>query len=198
LFVSKAHAKQTHVVITSSPFTSNLKDLNQNRQCQDNGTPSTSLRINANRLTTSPPWSSRLRQKAHEMSNFSRVREPLDHPRRHLISTLTLETNKALLDLVLEFHAWAAAKPIREHEKATELLEKEVNFIIEKEKAQGRCSVIPTSCLGTRCVVQTASSYLASFSYVTSADAPKEQTRAMLLDFIQSVRSALSALGVSL
>jgi len=70
------------------------------------------------------------------------------------------KTNKALLDLVLEFHAWAAAKPIREHERATELLEKEVNFIIEKEKTQ-------------------------------------EQTRAMLLDFIKSVRSALTALGVN-
>lgn len=44
--------------------------------------------------------------------------------------------NKALLDLVLQFHAWSAAKPTREHEKATELLEKEVNFIIEKEKTQ--------------------------------------------------------------
>jgi len=69
--------------------------------------------------------------------------------------------NKALLDLVLEFHAWTAAKPAHEHEKATELLEKEVNFIIEKEKAQ-------------------------------------EQTRAMLLDFIHSVRSALAALGGNL
>jgi hypothetical protein len=103
-----------------------------------------------------------------------------------------------LLDLVLEFHAWAAAKPIHEHEKATELLEKEVNFIIEKEKSQGRFLVIPRSCLGTRCVVQTVSSHLASFSCVTPADAPKEQTRATLLDFIKSVRSALNALGVTL
>jgi len=69
--------------------------------------------------------------------------------------------NKALLDLVLQFHAWAAAKPTREHERATELLEKEVNFIIEKEKTQ-------------------------------------EQTRAMLGDFIKSVRSALAALGEKL
>jgi len=69
--------------------------------------------------------------------------------------------NKALLDLALQFHAWAAAKPTREHESATELLEKEVNTIIEKEKTQ-------------------------------------EQTRAMLGDFIKSVRSALAALGEKL
>lgn len=69
--------------------------------------------------------------------------------------------NKDLLDLVLEFHAWAASKPTHEHEKATELLEKEVNFIIEKEKTQ-------------------------------------EQTRAMLLGFIKSVRSALATLGETL
>ncbi|KAF9653524.1 hypothetical protein BDM02DRAFT_3158974 [Thelephora ganbajun] len=65
--------------------------------------------------------------------------------------------NKALLDLILEFHAWAAAKPAREHEKTTELLEKEVNFIIEREKAQGRCSLPPRSCVGTRYVVQSIS-----------------------------------------
>lgn len=132
------------------------------------------------------------------MSSFSTVREPFDDPSHGLTSIFTPETNKALLDLILEFHAWAAAKPIREHEKATELLEKEVNFIIEKEKAQGRCSVIPRSCLGTRCVVQTVSSRLVSFSCVTPADVLKEQTRAMLLDFIRSVRSALTALGVNL
>ncbi|KAF9787951.1 hypothetical protein BJ322DRAFT_593424 [Thelephora terrestris] len=80
--------------------------------------------------------------------------------------------NKVLLDLVLQFHAWAAAKPTREHESATELLEKEVNFIIEKEKSQGRCSVPSRSCV--------------------------EQTRAMLGDFIKSVRSALAALGETL
>jgi len=78
--------------------------------------------------------------------------------------------NKALLDLVLEFHAWAAARPAREHEKTTEFLETEVNFIIETEKAQGRCSLPTRSCV--------------------------EQTRAMLLNFINSVRSALAALGV--
>ena len=59
--------------------------------------------------------------------------------------------------MVLEFHAWAAAKPAREHEKATELLEKEVNFIIEKEKEQGRCSLPLRSCVGTRYIVQTIS-----------------------------------------
>lgn len=111
---------------------------------------------------------------------------------------MALETNKALLDLLLEFHAWAAAKPVREHEKATELLEKEVNFIIEKEKAQGRCSVTPRSCLGMRRIVQTISSSPASFSSITPTDAPKEQTRATLLDFIKSVKSALAALGVNL
>ena len=101
-----------------------------------------------------------------------------------------------MLDLVLEFHAWAAAKPAREHEKTTELLEQEVNFIIEQEKAQGRCSLPPRSCVGTRYVVQTI---LPVFpSCVTPADASKEQTRAMLLDFINRVRSALAALGDSL
>ena len=68
-----------------------------------------------------------------------------------------LEINEALLDLVLEFHAWAAVKPAHEHEKTSEVLEKEVNSIIDKEKAQGRCSLPPRSCVGTRYVVRTIS-----------------------------------------
>jgi len=75
--------------------------------------------------------------------------------RRDLTGTVPLEINEALLDLVLEFHAWAAAKPAHEHEKTGELLEKEIIFIMEKEKAQGRCSLPPRSCVGTRYVVQT-------------------------------------------
>lgn len=68
--------------------------------------------------------------------------------------TISLEINKALLDILLEFHAWAAAKPAHEHEKTAELLEKEINLIIEKEKVQGRCSLPSRSCVGTRYVVQ--------------------------------------------
>lgn len=73
--------------------------------------------------------------------------------RDSLTDTAPLEIDEALLDLVLEFHAWAASKPAREHEKTAELFEKGINSIIEKEKAQGRCPLPPRSCVGTRYVV---------------------------------------------
>ena len=82
-----------------------------------------------------------------------------------LTDIIAIEVNEALLDLVLEFHAWAAAKPAYEHEKTAELLEKEINFIIEKEKAQGRCSLPPRSCVGTRYVVQTILPHLVVLFY---------------------------------
>jgi hypothetical protein len=51
--------------------------IKENRPCRDNEMPPTSLQRNTNHLITSPLWFSLSRQKAHEMSSSSRVREPL-------------------------------------------------------------------------------------------------------------------------
>lgn len=153
LFVSKANAKQTHVVICTSP------SILQNRKTIMLG------QRNATDIVT---------EKHEPFDHLATVVQPFETEgsrdiefqlstrtastiRDSLTGTTALEINKALLDLVLEFHAWAAAKPAREHERTTEFLEKEVNLIIEKEKAQGRCSLPPRSCVGTRYIVQTIS-----------------------------------------
>jgi len=97
------------------------------------------------------------------MSSSGRVCSKLRRRVRHgLTSLAALEINKALLDLILEFNAWAAVRPADEHQKTSELLEKEVNLIIETEKEQGRSSLPKTqrSCAGTRYIVQTASPHL--------------------------------------
>ena len=90
------------------------------------------------------------------MSSSSRVGCASVAHHTNLTSLTILEITKALLDVVLETHAWASVCPAREHEKTAELLEKEINFIIETEKAQGRSSPPPRSCVGTRYIVQTA------------------------------------------
>ena len=90
------------------------------------------------------------------MSSSSRVGVwKLDCSPNNLTRLAVLEITKALLDLVLETQAWASVCPAREHDKTGELLEKEINFIIETEKAQGRSSLHPRSCVGTRYIVQT-------------------------------------------
>lgn len=172
--------------------------LSHNPPCKGNETPQILLRQNTSRLITKPQWSSRSRQRVLGISNSSRVRAQFHTLLSRVLTgcIATPEINKAVLDIVLEVHAWASAKPAREHEKTTELLEREVNFIMEKEKVQGRCSVPSRSCTGTRCVVQTHR-LIASFC-LTSADAPKEQTRATLFKFIKSIKSALAALGETL
>ena len=85
------------------------------------------------------------------------TRRPPSTCRYSLTGPAALEINKDLLDLIVEFNAWASVKPTHEHQKTSELLEKEVNFIIEEEKTQGRYSRPQRSCFGTRYIVQTAS-----------------------------------------
>ena len=129
--------------------------IEENRPCQVNEVPPTSPQKTTSHSITSLPWFGLSRQRGHATSSSNRVHEPLQPSATRLTVTISSEINKALLDILLEFHAWAAAKPAHEHEKTAELLEKEINFIIEKEKVQGRCSLPPRSCVGTRHVVQT-------------------------------------------
>lgn len=68
--------------------------------------------------------------------------ERVKHVRYKLI--MFSELNDMLLDLVIEFHAWASARPAHEREKMSECLEKEINSVIEKEKQQGKPSYVGT------------------------------------------------------
>jgi hypothetical protein len=49
---------------------------------------------------------------------------------------------------MIEFHAWAAARPAHEREKTTEGLENEINVTIDMQKEQGTST--PLSYFGTR------------------------------------------------
>ncbi|PIL23464.1 hypothetical protein GSI_14775 [Ganoderma sinense ZZ0214-1] len=84
--------------------------------------------------------------------------------------------NTMLLELIIDFHAWAAARPAHEGEKMADLLEKEVKTLRDAEKEQG------TSPLSSPSPPPSA-----SVSVV-------EQTRQRLHDFITRIKLALAAL----
>ncbi|RPD61248.1 hypothetical protein L227DRAFT_610295 [Lentinus tigrinus ALCF2SS1-6] len=84
--------------------------------------------------------------------------------------------NTMLLELIIEFHAWSAARPTFESERTADALEKEVKALVEAEKEQGRSS--------------------ASLSTSTSSASQSlvEKTRQRLHDFITRIKLALVAL----
>ena len=50
-----------------------------------------------------------------------------------------------LLELIIEFHAWSAARPAHEGEKMADVLEKEVKTLRDAEKEQGTSGLCPSS-----------------------------------------------------
>ena len=50
-----------------------------------------------------------------------------------------------LLELIIDFHAWSAARPAHEGEKMADLLEKEVKTLRDAEKEQGTSAPSPSS-----------------------------------------------------
>lgn len=45
-----------------------------------------------------------------------------------------------LLELIIDFHAWSAARPTFASDKTADALEKEIKSLLEIEKEQGRSS----------------------------------------------------------
>ncbi|TCD60224.1 hypothetical protein EIP91_010532 [Steccherinum ochraceum] len=80
------------------------------------------------------------------------------------------ELSTMLLELMLDFHAWAAARPSTEAERNAELLEKGINGLLETEKEQGMLSISELLLLLV------------------------EKTRQRLNDFVVRIKLALAAL----
>ncbi|KAM5533985.1 hypothetical protein V8D89_012305 [Ganoderma adspersum] len=89
--------------------------------------------------------------------------------------------NTMLLELIIDFHAWSAARPAHEGEKMADLLEKEVKTLRDAEKEQGTSAPSPSPS------PPPPPSPSASLSVV-------EQTRQRLHDFITRIKLALAAL----
>jgi len=51
-----------------------------------------------------------------------------------------LDLSDMLLDVILETHAWAAARPKHEHQSEVHKLENQISEVMEREKEQGMCS----------------------------------------------------------
>ncbi|KAI0720670.1 hypothetical protein C8T65DRAFT_567094 [Cerioporus squamosus] len=84
--------------------------------------------------------------------------------------------NTMLLELIIDFHAWSAARPLSESDKTADVLEKEVKSLVEAEKEQGTSST--------------------SLSMSTPSVSPSlvEKTRQRLNEFITRIKLALAAL----
>ena len=50
------------------------------------------------------------------------------------------DLSNMLLDVILETHAWAAARPKHEHQLEVHKLENQISEVMEREKEQGMCS----------------------------------------------------------
>ncbi|TFK88489.1 hypothetical protein K466DRAFT_585527 [Polyporus arcularius HHB13444] len=52
------------------------------------------------------------------------------------------ELNAMLLELVIDFHAWSAARPVFESDKTADVLEKEVKSLVDTEKEQEKTRLL--------------------------------------------------------
>ena len=87
-------------------------------------------------------------------------REYMHLLRDHVCLNLLSELGNMLIELILEFHAWAAARPSHESVNTAEALEKGINAIIQAEKEQGRSSLsLPRSqsFVGRQCCILLSS-----------------------------------------
>ncbi|KAK0458776.1 uncharacterized protein EV420DRAFT_1230020, partial [Desarmillaria tabescens] len=82
------------------------------------------------------------------------------------------ELSAMLLDVVLETHAWASARPKHESQVAVQKFEKKISQVMEVEKEQG----------------------MSPFSLSSLPSVIFEQTRERLNEFVSRMKTALAAL----
>ncbi|KAI0631092.1 hypothetical protein C8Q77DRAFT_1074956 [Trametes polyzona] len=126
--------------------------------------------------TQKRPLSDMLSQTFAPFDHHSKVVAPFDDETKRDAEFIE-KLNTMLLELILEFHAWSAARPMYESDKTADTLEQEVKALREAEKDQGR-------------------SLLSSTPSPCTMPAPGfvEQTRQRLNDFITRIKLALAAL----
>ena len=111
-----------------------------------------------------------------------------------------------LLELLLDFHAWSAARPAYQSDSTADSLEKEVKVLMETEREQGRYpraqSTSPSTSSASPSLVGRRTSKL----LLTVGIKPRwtrrlipfsvstEKTRQRLNDFITRIKLALAAL----
>lgn len=118
-----------------------------------------------------------------------------------------LDLSDMLLDVILETHAWAAARPKHEHQSEVHKLENQISEVMEREKEQGMCpsessSLYSSVFLGMLrlpmpwILVNLDLDSLNSLAYHSFrcffGDA--EKTREKLSNFVQHMKTALAAL----
>ena len=109
------------------------------------------------------------------------------------------ELNTMLLELIIEFHAWASVRPTHESEKMADVLEKEIKALRHAEAEQGTspafapASPSRPSSPGPFSVFGRRAFGCAVYMRLTERFG-SEKTRQRLHEFITRIRLALAAL----
>ncbi len=121
------------------------------------------------------------------------------------------ELGAMLLDLIIDMHAWAAARPKHESEVAAQRLEQDIKALIEVEEQQGRFpSVLPPNrhsracpCLAGRLLSLSKLCGMPTELFTSVKCPPRslahfatEKTRERLVEFITRMKTALAALAL--
>ncbi|KAI0738996.1 hypothetical protein C8Q80DRAFT_1079236, partial [Daedaleopsis nitida] len=115
------------------------------------------------------PMSDVLSETFPSFDHQAKVAAPFDNEAKRDAEFLR-KLNAMLLDLIVDFHAWSAARPGHVSDRTADTLENEVKVLMETEKEQGRCSPSPSS------------------------SSSRSLTRQRLNDFITRIKLALAAL----
>jgi hypothetical protein len=109
-----------------------------------------------------------------------------------------------VIDIMIQFHAWASARPTSERKTAATRLESQIQDVLKIEAEQGRSSASLSqsfSFLVGRAVFRA--SYLrvdclrAKSSIADFVANLTEMTRERLIDFVMSIRNAFAAFTAS-
>ena len=158
----------------------------------------TLLQSNTNHLTISQPWFNHLRQRARETLNSNKVHELFRPPRGVTNQSRFYSRDKQGTPRPGSRVSRVVLRQTRPRTRESHRIAREGGQLHHRERKNARQVFSISTILRWYAFCRADRLVLYLSPCVTPADAPKEQTRATLLDFIKSVRSALAALGENL
>ncbi|TFK88474.1 hypothetical protein K466DRAFT_575339 [Polyporus arcularius HHB13444] len=85
--------------------------------------------------STTRPNSEVFAEKFPSFDHRAQVVSPFEQELKRDVEFIE-KLNAMLLELVIDFHAWSAARPVFESDKTADVLEKEVKSLVDTEKEQ--------------------------------------------------------------
>ncbi|KAH9855322.1 hypothetical protein C2E23DRAFT_874858 [Lenzites betulinus] len=148
-----------------------------------------------NEITTRKrPITEVISETFHPFDHHSKVVGPFDDETKR-DAEFVEKLNVMLLELILDFHAWSAARPMYESDKNADTLEKAVRTLRDAEKDQGRSYPSPSSrAMPASGFVGRRTAHTPRLPHILTYCPSVEQTRQRLNEFITRIKLALAAL----